>query len=107
MTSQKNGNLSFRERLNVPVASGSLLPAIWFGQSKYDFPILICYAQSISDDFILILIYLPYFEDLIVFVVMAIAGRQWATKAEVMEETEKKAITIIINSLYIVAQSIW
>ena len=63
------------EMLNVPVALGHCTSDL-FWPIKYDFPILICYTQSNSDDIIVILIYLPYFEFLIVFAGAAIAGRR-------------------------------
>ena len=51
----------------------------------FDFPFIICCTKSNSDDTIL-----PYF--LLVFAVVAIAGRRRATKAEVIKETHGKAI---------------
>ena len=50
--------------------------AICFGQSKYDFTILICHTRSNFDDTTLMLKYLPYFDFLFAFAVMVIAGRQ-------------------------------
>ena len=82
--------IKYRERINVPVASGSFYRRFGLANQKYDF-----YSWSIIPNLMLImlvLVYLPHFEILFVSAVMAIAGTRWATKTDVMNRVQRVAI---------------